>query len=127
MTESNGRLATPRPPAIYWIASLALAGVLLYYSLRGIEWMRVWSTVRRAQPQEVALALVAISLALFLRSVRWRVLLTAEGRVTIPLAFWATSAGYLGNNVLPAGAGGGGRALMIGSPAGNRRTVFLAK
>jgi len=78
MTESNGKLATPRPPAVYWIASLALAGVLLYYSLRGIEWVRVWSIFRRAQPQEAALALAAISLALFLRSVRWRVLLSAK-------------------------------------------------
>src|SRR5262249_56333381 len=101
MTESNGKLATPRPPAVYWIASLALAGVLLYYSLRGIEWMRVWTIVRAARPQEVALALVAISLALFLRSVRWRVLLMAEARVTIPLSFCATSAAYLGTNVLP--------------------------
>src|SRR6266851_4096400 len=118
MSESNGKLATPRPPAIYWIASLALAGGLLYYSLRGIEWARVWTTVRRAQPQEVALALVTLSLALFLRSVRWRVLLTAEGRVTIPLAFWATSAGYLGNNVLPARAGEVVRTMMISSRSG---------
>ena len=125
MSESNGKLATPRPPAVYWIASLALAGVLLYYSLRGIEWLRVWSTVRRAQPQEVALALVAISLALFLRSVRWRVLLTAEGRVTIPLAFWATSAGYLGNNVLPARAGEVVRTMMISSRSGMSRAFVL--
>ena len=125
MSESNGKLATPRPPAIYWIASLALAGGLLYYSLRGIEWARVWTTVRRAQPQEVALALVAISLALFLRSVRWRVLLTAEGRVTIPLAFWATSAGYLGNNVLPARAGEVVRTMMISSRSGMSRAFVL--
>src|SRR5260370_35751149 len=119
MSEANGKLATPRPPAVYWIASLALAGVLLYYSLRGIEWVRVWSTVRRAQPQEVALALVAISMALFLRSVRWRVLLTAESRVTIPLAVWATSAGVFRHHVLAGPAGGVGWDMMVHEPVGN--------
>src|SRR5439155_5693210 len=125
MTESNGKLATPRPPAVYWIASLALAGVLLYYSLRGIEWMRVWSIVRGARPPEVTLALAAISLALFLRSVRWRVLLSAEGSVTIPLAFWATSAGYLGNNVLPARAGEVVRTVMISGRSGMSKAFVL--
>src|SRR5204863_1442896 len=94
-----------RPPAIYWIASLALAGVLLYYSLRGIEWLRVWSAIRGARLSIIALAVAITSSSLFLRSFRWRVLLSAEGNVSIPLAFWATSAGYLGNNLLPARAG----------------------
>src|SRR6266700_1063767 len=99
MGPSKDKLATPRPKAIYWIASLALAAVLLYYSLRGIEWLRVWQIVRGARPLGVASALGVMSVTLFLRSFRWRVLLSAEGKVSIPMAFWATAAGYLGNNV----------------------------
>jgi uncharacterized protein (TIRG00374 family) len=123
--ESNERLVTPRPRAIYWVASLALAGVLLYYSLRGIEWGRVWSIVRGAQPREVALALAVSSLTLFLRAVRWRVLLLAKGDVSIPLAFWATAAGYLGNNVLPARAGEVVRTVMISGRSGMSRAFVL--
>jgi len=125
MAESNDKLVTPRPRAIYWVASLALAGVLLYYSLRGIEWVRVWSIVRGARPREVALALAALSFTLFLRAARWRVLLLAEGSVSIPLAFWATAAGYLGNNVLPARAGEVVRTVMISGRSGMSRAFVL--
>src|SRR4051794_14000451 len=103
--EPNEKLSTPRPRAIYWILSFALAGALLYYSLRGIEWSRVWSIMRAAHPPTVALAVLISSVTLFLRSFRWRVLLRAEGDVSVPLAFRATAVGYLGNNVLPARAG----------------------
>ena len=123
--ESNKPIVTPRPRAIYWIASFALAGVLLYYSLRGIEWERVWSIVRGARTPAVALALALFSLTLFLRAFRWRVLLSAEGEASIPLTFWATSAGYLGNNLLPARAGEVVRTMMISSQTGMSRAFVL--
>jgi uncharacterized protein (TIRG00374 family) len=116
---------TPRPRAIYWVASLALAGILLYYSLRGIEWVRVWSVVRGARLGIVALTMLFTSVTLFLRSFRWRVLLSAEGSVSIPLAFWATAAGYLGNNLLPARAGEVVRTLMISRRSGMSKTFVL--
>ena len=125
MIESNEKLVTPRPRAIYWVASLSLAGVLLYISLRGIEWVRVWSIVRGARPPAVALAMAVMSLTLFLRAVRWRVLLSAEGNVSIPLAFWATAAGYLGNNVLPARAGEVVRTVMISGRSGMSKAFVL--
>jgi uncharacterized membrane protein YbhN (UPF0104 family) len=96
MAELKETSTTPRPRAIYWVISLSLAVVLLYFSLRGIEWLRVWSILREAKLAIVALVLLIMSSALFLRALRWRVLLSAESRVPIPLAFWATSAGYLG-------------------------------
>ena len=63
---------------IYWAAALVLAAVLLYYSIRGIDWLRVWETLRGANPVFACLALANISAAMFLRALRWRVLLTAE-------------------------------------------------
>ena len=44
------KASTPRPHAIYWVVSLSLAGVLLWYSLQGIEWARVWQIVKGAHP-----------------------------------------------------------------------------
>jgi uncharacterized protein (TIRG00374 family) len=125
MTETAGAPAQRSKKAIYWIASLALAGVLLYYSLRGIEWRQVWTTLRSARLLFVLLAFTVMTGALFLRSYRWRVLLSAEGPVSIPLAFWATSAGYLGNNVLPARAGEVIRSLMISSRTGMSKAFVL--
>jgi len=125
MPETAGSPAQTSKKAIYWIASLALAGVLLYYSLRGIEWRQVWITLRSARVLFVVLGFTLMTGSLFLRSYRWRVLLSAEGPVSVPLAFWATSAGYLGNNVLPARAGEVIRSLMISSRTGMSKAFVL--
>ena len=125
MAEPTERIETPRPRAIYWVVSLGLAGVFLYYSLRGIEWGSVWTTLKSARPLVVALAAGIMSGTLFLRSFRWRVLLSSQQRVPVPLAFWATSAGYLGNNVLPARAGEVVRTLMISRRSGMSKAFVL--
>jgi len=125
MPEPQENSTSSRPHAIYWIASLALAGGLLYYSLRGIEWNRVWSLVKGARLESVALALGIMTLTLFLRSMRWRILLSAERPVSIPLAFWATSTGYLGNNLLPARAGEVVRTMMVSSKSGISKAFVL--
>jgi glycosyltransferase 2 family protein len=125
MAELKETSTTPRPRAIYWVISLSLAAVLLYFSLRGIEWLRVWNILREAKLAIVALVLLIMSSALFLRALRWRVLLSAESRVPIPLAFWATSAGYLGNNLLPARAGELVRTLMISGRSGMSKAFVL--
>src|SRR3954463_5681812 len=85
--ELNEKSSTPKPHAIYWVISLSLASVLLWYSLRGIEWLRVWQIMKGARPGGVALAVALMSTTLFLRSYRWRVLLSAEGHVPVSNAF----------------------------------------
>jgi uncharacterized protein (TIRG00374 family) len=123
--EPNEKPSTPRPHAIYWIISLSLASVLLWYSLRGIEWLRVWQIVKGARLGGVAFALGLMSCTLFLRAYRWRVLLSSEGRVSVGDAFWATSAGYLGNSVLPARAGEVVRTVMISRRSQMTKTFVL--
>ncbi len=107
--------------AVWWVVAGGLALVLLRYSLRGIEWRRVWTTVAGANAAQLALAMALGTATLFLRACRWRVLLNAqgaqraEGHVSIPTAFWATSAGYFGNNFLPARAGELVRTFFVSS------------
>jgi uncharacterized protein (TIRG00374 family) len=125
MTETTEGAATARPRAIYWVASLSLAAVLLYYSLRGIDWLRVWEIVRGARLSVIALAFVIMSFALLLRALRWRVLLSAQRGVPVRLAFWATAAGYLGNNVLPARAGEVVRTLIVSGRSGMSKAFVL--
>jgi uncharacterized protein (TIRG00374 family) len=55
------------------------------------------------------------TVTLVLRACRWRILLNAEAAVSLPTAFWATAAGYFGNNFLPARAGELVRTFMISS------------
>jgi len=125
MAEAKETLEPPRPRAIYWVVSLGLAAVFLYYSLRGIEWGGVWATLKTAKPMILLMGFGIMSAALFLRSFRWRVLLSSQQKVSVPLAFWATAAGYLGNNVLPARAGEVVRTLMISRRSGMSKAFVL--
>jgi glycosyltransferase 2 family protein len=116
---------TARGRAVYWVVSLAITAVLLFFSLRGIAWRRVWSILLSANLLYFLAAYAMMSCALFLRAFRWRVILLAEGAVSISLAFWATAAGYLGNNVLPARAGEVIRSLMVSSRTGLGKAFVL--
>ena len=114
-----------RSKSLYWAIALTLAAVLLYYSLRGIDWRQVWLTLKTARLSYIAFsALIGVG-SLSLRALRWRVLLQSGGRVSVATAFWATCAGYFGNNYLPARAGELVRTMMVDAEAGLGRTFVL--
>lgn len=104
-----------RHQAVSLAIGAVLAAALLYFSLRGIDWNIVGHAIASADPLRLTITALLGTSTLFLRAVRWRVLLNAEGNVTLPTAFWATSAGYFGNNFLPARGGELVRTLMISS------------
>jgi len=111
-------ITKPRPSilrsrAFHLALAAIIAALLLYYSLRGIDWSQVWVTLSHAESKYIWAWLVIVTFSLFLRALRWRVLLSAEGPVSVSTAFWATSAGYFGNNFLPFRAGEVVRTLMI--------------
>ena len=124
-----GATATPSRirawKAIWTSAGVLLAAVLLYYSLRGIEWREVARIAAGASPGRLGLAMSIATGTLFLRSLRWRILLNAHGEVGVGTAFWATTAGYFGNNFLPARAGELVRTFMISSRSTLDRTYVL--
>ena len=87
----------------YTAVALVLAAVLLYLSLKGIEWRRVGQILAGAHVPYVIVCCLLCTTALFLRAYRWRILLRAEGQVSVPNAFWATAAGYFGLSIDPSG------------------------
>ena len=95
------------------MVSFALAGALLYFSLRGVDWARVWRIIATARWEYLAGAALFVCVSSFLRSLRWRILLNAEANLSVWTVFRATMAGYLGNNFLPARAGEVIRSLLI--------------
>ena len=111
--------------AISIVVALLLAAALLYYSLRGIQWSEVGGLIAGAKLSYLGLGCAITTVSLFLRAFRWRILLTAEGAVSIPDAFWATSAGYFGNNFLPARAGELVRTFMVSARTGLNKTYVL--
>ncbi len=111
--------------ALFWVIAILLAIVLLRYSLRGIDWKRVGALLIGAQWRYVALAMLISTSSLTLRALRWRLLLCAGRYVPVRTAFWATAAGYFGNNFLPARAGELVRTLMISSRSQLSKTYVL--
>jgi uncharacterized protein (TIRG00374 family) len=111
----TARRSRPTAKIFYSVVAVALAVVLLYFSLKGIEWGRVGQILAGAHVPYVVLCCILCTTALFLRAYRWRILLRAEGDISVPSAFWATAAGYFGNNFLPARAGEVVRTMMISS------------
>jgi uncharacterized membrane protein YbhN (UPF0104 family) len=96
-----------------WALAGIIAAVLLFYTVRGVDWRQVVKTLAGARWEFLAGACITISCALLLRALRWRIPLSAEARLDFPLVFRATMAGYLANNFLPARAGEVIRSLVI--------------
>lgn len=117
--------SAPRRALWSWILPSALAAVLLYYSLRGVDWGTVWSTIVGARWRWIAMAALTTCASSLLRALRWRVLLNAAGRFDVLTVFWATMAGYLGNAFLPARAGELVRTFIISSRSTLTRTYVL--
>jgi glycosyltransferase 2 family protein len=110
---------------IHWILALSLAAALLWWTLRGVDWHRVAGLLSRARWTLVALACTFSSLACFFRSLRWRLLLSARHRLGAATVFWATMAGYLSNNLLPARAGEFIRSVIISRRSTLSKTYVL--
>lgn len=110
---------------LYWTVSLLVSAVFLYYALRGVDWRRVFAIVTHADARYLVAAVALTSGSFFLRSVRWRILLNAEGRFPVGTVFWANMAGYLGNSFLPARAGEVIRSVLISGQSALSKTYVL--
>jgi hypothetical protein len=108
-----------------WIVSIALAAALLYFSLRGVEWGRVWTLIAGAHWQYFVGSALIVCVSSILRALRWRILLNAEANLGVWTVFRATMAGYLGNNFLPARAGEVIRTLLISRRSNLSKTYVL--
>jgi uncharacterized protein (TIRG00374 family) len=114
-----------RHSIVILVFSFTLAGVLLYLSIRKVEWRQVWAAISHCNFTLLAASLAVSFCSYFLRSLRWRVLLNTQAQLPVLTVFWANSAGYLGNNVLPARAGELIRTAMVSSRSSLTKTFVL--
>lgn len=114
MTSNTPPTEAPRRK-IPWtfILAIVLALVLLYLALRNVDWNEMLTTLRSGRVEFLAAGAASLVFAYLLRSLRWRVLLTAEKPLSVETVFWGTWVGYLGNAVLPARAGELIRSFLI--------------
>jgi glycosyltransferase 2 family protein len=88
-----------------YIVALILAASFLYLALKDVDWAVFVQVIARGRYALLPLLLLLSSFTFFLRSQRWRVLLTAQQPLPRLQVFWANMIGYLGNAYLPARAG----------------------
>jgi uncharacterized protein (TIRG00374 family) len=87
------------------VGSSALAAGLLYFFFSRTSLADVADRILRIRPDDLALAVAASLLSLFLRTWRWQVILRPVRRVGFAPAFAATSIGFAASTVLPMRAG----------------------
>jgi glycosyltransferase 2 family protein len=110
----------------YLVATILLSATLLCLAVRGVKWREFATTIRHARLGLLLAAFGIYHVSMALRSLRWRVLLSAEKKVAPLTVFWATMAGYLGNNFLPARAGEVIRSAALGHRTGLSKSWVLA-
>jgi len=111
--------------AIKTAAGIAISIVCMLLAFRSVSLTELWSVLPSIPIQTVALCFVLSSITLFLRSVRWRLLLEASEPVSLGIAFSVNSAGQMGNQILPARVGDLFRATNLGR-AGLNTSFVLA-
>ncbi|MBO4475676.1 MAG: flippase-like domain-containing protein [Bacteroidales bacterium] len=90
---------------IKYTLSFLLAGVLVYFAFRGVDWQAFWLGLRQTRWGWVGLFLFFSVLALVLRMERWRsIIRPIDPEATRPDVWDSTNVGNLVNVVLP-GAG----------------------
>jgi uncharacterized protein (TIRG00374 family) len=109
----SGTPANSRRGMWSWIVSTALAVVLLYFALRGVDWRRVGQMIASASWKPLLASASITCVSFFMRAVRWRILLNATAKLSVGEVYWANMAGYFGNQYLPARAGELIRTVLI--------------
>jgi uncharacterized protein (TIRG00374 family) len=104
---------------------LGISAVALALLARTVDIGAAWATLTTAQAPWIVLLLALVVLDLFLRAVRWRVLLAPLGRVSTRTTSASLLVGYLANNVLPARLGEVVRAHDLGGRTGVSRSAIL--
>jgi glycosyltransferase 2 family protein len=104
---------------------LPISALFLWLALRGADLEEAVRLIRGADPLLVGLAAVVLMFGIWLRAVRWRILLKPLGPTTLTQSFSALTIGYLANNALPARLGEIVRVVILHRDAGIPRAGSL--
>jgi len=104
---------------------IALAGVCLYFAFQGISIRATMDSLRQAQCQWIALAVVLYGFAYVMRTWRWKILMGPVHPVPASQLFHPLVIGFFANNVLPFRMGELVRAHVTGRKFGISRTASL--
>ncbi len=109
-----------------WVG-IAISAVFLYFAFRGQDFGEIRDSLGRVELWWLAPALVMYFIGVWLRAVRWSILLRPlTPDVTSATLFSTVVVGYMANNVLPLRAGELVRSYLVRQQYGVRKTSVLA-
>ena len=100
--------------------------VCLWWALRGIHFREIFTIVKDVSYVWVPGIVGATLLSIWLRAVRWKVMLDPITKVSVGQAYSATMIGFMANNVLPMRLGEVVRAYAIGKTANVSKSAAFA-
>jgi uncharacterized protein (TIRG00374 family) len=107
------------------LIGVAVSVGFLAWLLSGTDLAKVSGALVGADYRLVALSLVLVFVALWLRAIRWRYLLSPFRDIPTPRLFRMTVIGYMANSLLPALAGELLRCYLIGRNEGVEKATVL--
>jgi glycosyltransferase 2 family protein len=96
----------------YWLG-IVISALLLYLTFRSVEMASVASALRQADLTFLIPALALYFMGVFVRTVRWFLLMRPVQRIGLGRLFVVVVVGYAANNLLPFRAGEAVRAFML--------------
>jgi glycosyltransferase 2 family protein len=97
----------------FWLGVL-ISVFFLYLSLRGVKLREAWDALRSANYLYLVPGFVLYFIGVWIRSMRWAVLLRPIKRLSAGKLFPTVVIGYMANNILPARLGEVVRAYLLG-------------
>lgn len=88
----------------FW-ASVVVSVILLWIAFRGQSFTATWDALRSAEYWYLVPAIALYFLGVWVRTVRWKALLSPLGRFPVARLFPVVVIGYMANDVLPARMG----------------------
>ena len=126
LTPGNDAQKKTNRPSWLILFSIVLAAILLYFTLRGLDWSAFWVTIKTGHYEFLLLTIPISSATYFIRALRWSVLVRSGEKVPVSSVFWANMVGYMGNAYLPARAGELLRSAFLGEKSGLGTSFILA-
>jgi uncharacterized membrane protein YbhN (UPF0104 family) len=108
------------------ILGVLISIVLLWLALHGVDFAALWRALQGAQYWWLLPAIAVYFEGVWMRAVRWRVLLAPVRQVPARRLFPVIAVGYMANDLLPARLGEVVRVYMLGRREGIGKTAALA-
>ena len=100
--------------------------ICLVFAFRGLHYREILDTIGAVEFRWTPLIFGATLVSIWLRALRWRIMLAPIKRVSISQAYSSTMIGFMANNVLPLRFGEVVRAYSVGRAAGVSKSAAFA-